>query len=43
MLIKKIPETSGLVTATVLNKKVSEVEKNNSDNSKYIDTQNIIS
>ena len=39
---KKIPETSGLVTVlnwTVLNTKISEVEKNNSDNSKYIATQ----
>ena len=39
---EKIPETSGLVTVlnwTVLNTKISEVEKNNSDNSKYIATQ----
>ena len=27
MLIKKIPDTSGLVTTTVLNTKISEVEK----------------
>ena len=39
MLIKIKPDTSGLVTATVLNTKLSEVEKKTADNSKYINTQ----
>ena len=36
---KKIPDTSGLVTTTVLNIKISEVEDEILDNSKYITTQ----
>ena len=36
MLIKKIPDTSGLVTTTVFNTKISEVENKIPDNSKYI-------
>ena len=39
MLIKKIPDTSGLVTTTVLNTKISEIENKFPDNSKYITTQ----
>ena len=39
MLIKKIPDTSGSVTKTVLNTKISEVENKIPDNSKYITTQ----
>ena len=35
MLIKKIPDTSGLMTATVLNTKISEVEN------KTLDTTNL--
>ena len=38
-MIKKIPYTSGLVTKTVLNAKISEVENKVFDNSKYITTQ----
>ena len=38
MLIKKIPDTSGLVTTTVLNTKISEIENKIPDNSKYIIT-----
>ena len=38
MLIKKIPDTSGLVTTTVLNTKISENENKIPDNSKYIIT-----
>ena len=33
------PDASGLVTATVLNIKIREVEKKTSGNSKYINTQ----
>ena len=33
------PDTSGLVTTTVLNIKISEVENKISGNSKYITTQ----
>ena len=39
MLIKKIPGTSGLVTTTVLNTKISEVENEIPDHGKYITTQ----
>ena len=39
MLLKKIPDTSGSVTKTVLNTKISEVENKIPDNSKYITTQ----
>ena len=40
MLIKKKkPDTSGLVTTTVLNIKISEVADEIRDNSKYITTQ----
>ena len=39
MLIKMKPDTSGLGTATVLNTKLSEIEKKTADNSKYINTQ----
>ena len=39
MLIKKIPDTSGSVTKTVLNTKISEVENKIPDNSKYNTTQ----
>ena len=35
----KIPNTSNLVTRTVLNTKISELEHNIPDNSKYITTQ----
>ena len=38
MLVNKIPGTSDLVTATVLNTKISEFQNNTSDNSKYITT-----
>ena len=38
MLIKKIPDTSGLVTTIVLNTKFSEVENKISDHAKYITT-----
>ena len=38
MLIK-IPDTSGLVTTTVLNTKISEVGNKTRDKSKYITTQ----
>ena len=38
MLIKKIPDTSGLVTTTVLNTKISEIENKIPDNCKYIIT-----
>ena len=38
MLIK-IPDTSGLVTTTVLNTKISKVGNKTRDNSKYITTQ----
>ena len=41
MLIKKIPDTSGLVTTTVLNTKIGEVENKIPDNSKYIITQEL--
>ena len=39
MLMKKISDISGLVTTTVLNAKISEVENKILDNSKYITTQ----
>ena len=35
----KMPDTSGLVTTTVLKTKISEVENKIPDNSKYITTQ----
>ena len=38
MLIKKTPDTSGLVTTTVLNTKISEVENKIPDHAKYITT-----
>ena len=38
MLIKKIPDTSGLVTTTVLNTKLSEVENKISDTSNLVTT-----
>ena len=38
MLIKKIPDTSGLVTATLLNTKISEVENKFLYHDKYITT-----
>ena len=38
-MIKKIPDVSGLVTATVLNIKIGEVETKIPDNDKYITTQ----
>ena len=37
--VDKIPDTSGLVTTTVLNTKISEVGNKTRDNSKYITTQ----
>ena len=39
MLIKKIPNTSGLVTKTVLNTKISEAENKIPDLGKYITAQ----
>ena len=39
MLIKKIPDTSSLVTTTVLDAKSSQVKNKISDNSKYITTK----
>ena len=39
MLIKKIPDTSALVTSTILNTKVSEIENKIPENSKYITNQ----
>ena len=39
MLTKKLPDTIGLVTATVLNTKISEVENKIPNNSKYITSQ----
>ena len=39
MLIKKIPGTSGLMTTTVLNTKISEVENEIPDHGKCITTQ----
>ena len=39
MLLKKIPDTSGSVTKTVLNTKISAVENKIPDNSKYNTTQ----
>ena len=39
MLIKKIPDTSGLVTTTVLNTEIIEVKNKVPDSSKYINTQ----
>ena len=39
MLAKKNPDTSGLVTITVLNTTISEAENKIPDNSKYIATQ----
>ena len=39
ILIKKISDPSGLVTATVLNTKISDVENKIPDSSKYITTQ----
>ena len=38
---KKIPESRGLVTTTVLNTKISEVENNILDHAKYITTQEL--
>ena len=38
----KIPNTSNLVTTSVLNTKISEVENKIPDNSKYITTQEVI-
>ena len=38
MLIKKIPDTIFLVTATVLNTKISKVENKIPDYAKYITT-----
>ena len=38
MLIKKIPDTSGLVTTTVLNTKISEVENKILDTSRLVTT-----
>ena len=43
MLIKKIPDTSGLVTTTVLNTKVSENVNKTPNNSKYITLQKFVS
>ena len=40
MLIK-VPDTSGLVTTTVLNTKISEVENKIPDNSRYITIQEL--
>ena len=37
--MKKIPDTSALMTKTVLNTKISEVENKIPDNSKYITTE----
>ena len=34
-----MPDTSGLVTATILNTKIREVENKNPDHGKYITTQ----
>ena len=39
MLIKNIPDPSGLVTTTVLNTKISEVENKIPNHDKYITTQ----
>ena len=39
MLIKKIPHTSGLVSTTVLNTKISEIENKIPGSCKYITTQ----
>ena len=41
MLIKKIPDTSGIVTPTVLNTKISEVENKIPDYAKYIANQEL--
>ena len=38
-MIKKIPDTSGLVTSTVLNTKISEVENKKPDHVKFITSQ----
>ena len=38
MLIKKIPDTSSLATATVLNTNISEVKNKISNSDKYITT-----
>ena len=38
MLIKKIPDTSGLVTTTVLNTKISEVKNKILDTSSLVTT-----
>ena len=38
MLRKKIPDASGLVTTTVMNTKISEVENKFHDHTKYITT-----
>ena len=42
MFIKKIPDTSGLVTTTFLNTKISEVVNKIPHNFKYIITQEFI-
>ena len=39
MLIEIILDTKGLVTTTVLNTKISEIENNTPDKSKYITIQ----
>ena len=41
MLIKKIPDTSGIVTPSVLNTKISEVENKIPDYAKYIANQEL--
>ena len=41
MLIKKIPDTCGIVTPTVLNTKISEVENKIPDYAKYIANQEL--
>ena len=42
MLIKKVPDTSGLVTTTVLNTKISEAENKIPDNSGLVTTTFLI-
>ena len=42
MLIKKVPDTSGLVTTTVLNTKISEAENKIPDNNSLVTTTFLI-
>ena len=41
MLIKEIPDTSGLMTTNFLNTKINEVKNKIHDHSKYIATQEL--